>query len=385
MKVLEINVDDVGLGGVYALVNSVIRNKPDDLKLDIACIAEFENPDNVASLNDLGTRVHYIGTSSGLLARPSAYYKNTLRLLRSEGYDCVHIHGDVAYLLLIFARAARRAGVGKIILHSHAAGIDGGSRRLKAALHRLCRGALKRHATDFVACSDRAAAWMYPNLEADRIRMINNGVELERFAFDPAVRERLRGELKLEDAFVVGHVGRFAYQKNHEFLLEAFAAIRRRIYNARLLLVGEGVLFDRTREKALRLGLENDVIFYGASYDVGGLMQAMDLFALPSHFEGLPVVGVEAQAAGLPVLFSDQISRQAGLTERVWFLPIGPGSAGRWAEAAQAVSLEADRDRAEGCRQVRQAGFTIQDTVDAFLELYGLLGNARNDGQEEAP
>lgn len=385
MKVLEINVDDVGLGGVYALVNSVIRNKPEGLQLDIACIAEFENPDNVLALNKLGTQVHYIGTASGLLSRPGAYYRNTLRLLREVKYDCVHIHGDVAYLLLIFALAARRAKVGKIILHSHAAGIDGGFRRLKAVLHGLCRWFLSACATDFAACSDRAATWMYPNIPADRVRMINNGVELERYAYDPVVREDMRRELMLEDAFVVGHVGRFTYQKNHEYLLEAFAAMRRRVDNAKLLLVGEGVLFDRVREKAVSLGLENDVIFYGASFNVGALMQAMDIFALPSRFEGLPVVGVEAQTAGLPVLFSDQVTRQAGLTGRVSFLPIDPPSLESWAEAARRVAEQGPGDRSEGCGQVRRAGFTLQHTLSAFLELYGLRPIQAAAEGKEAP
>ena len=371
MRVLEINVDDVGLGGVYALVSSVIRHKPRGLDIDIACIAEFENPGNIEALGRFGTRVHFIGTRGGKLSRPRAYYANTLRLLREGGYDCVHIHGDVAYLLLIFARAARRAGVPKIILHSHAAGIDGGSRRLKAVLHRFARGFLPGLATDFAACSDRAAQWMYPGLKPERVRMINNGIEVDRFAFDADTRARVRQTLKLGDALVVGHVGRFAYQKNHDFLLDAFAALRAQVDNARLLLVGEGVLLDAVRGKCRRLGLEKDVIFYGASRDVAGLMQAMDVFMLPSWFEGLPVVGVEAQAAGLPVLFSDRVTRQAGLTENTWFLPIDADSAGLWAgRAISAAQLRIDRNAA--CGQVRDAGFAIQDTVRGFLELYGI-------------
>ena len=359
-------------------MNSVIRNKPEGLKLDIACIAEFENPNNIERLKRLGTDVHYVGTRGLRWTRPSAYYRNTLKLLQGGGYDCVHIHGDVAYLLLIFAKAARRAGVKRIILHSHAAGIDGGSRRLKATLHRLCRSALLRCATDFAACSDKAAAWMYPGLDVSRVKMVKNGVELERFAHDPAVRARVRGELKLEDAFVVGHVGRFAYQKNHEYLLDAFAAMRKRVENARLLLVGEGVLFDEIRAKAARLGLEKDVIFYGASNGVGKLMQAMDLLALPSRFEGLPVVGVEAQAAGLPVLFSDRITRQAELTDHVRFLPIDAASVESWGEAAREAAEGPGWDRAGDCERVRQAGFTIQDTVRAFLALYG-VGDAAGE------
>lgn len=370
MKVIEINVDDVGLGGVYALVNSVIRHKPQELQIDIACIARFENPENVRALNELGVNVHYIGTDGGLASRPGAYYRNALKLLSEGGYDCAHIHGDLAYLLLIFARAAKKAGVRRILLHSHAAGIDGRLRRVKGALHALTRRGLVRWATDFAACSDRAAAWMYPNLPAGRVRMVNNGVEVERFAFDPEKRRRLRGELGLSDAFVVGHVGRFAWQKNHAYLLEAFRAIRSRIPEARLLLVGEGPLFDETRQRAEDLGVQDGVIFYGASYDVAGLMQAMDLFLLPSRFEGLPVSGVEAQAAGLPVIFSDAITRQARLTENAWFLPADDGALSQWAERAEAVA-KLDADRAAGAVAVRRAGFTAQDTVGAFLALYG--------------
>ena len=147
--------------------------------------------------------------------------------------------------------------------------------------------------------------------------------------------------------------------------------MRRRIENARLLLVGEGVLFDQIRAKAARLGMEKDVIFYGASTDVGSLMQAMDLLALPSRFEGLPVVGVEAQAAGLPVLFSDRITRQAALTDHVRFLPIDAASVESWGEAAREAAEGPGWDRAGDCERVRQAGFTIQDTVRAFLALYG--------------
>lgn len=373
MKVLEINVDDVGLGGVYALVTSVIRHAPQGLKLDLAGIAKFENPDNARALNTLGSDVYYIGTEGGLLARPAAYYRNTLKLLRSGGYDCAHIHGDLAYLLLIFAKAARRAGVKKIILHSHAAGIDGRLRRAKGALHVLTRRALKRCATDFVACSDRAARWMYPNLDAGRVVQVNNGVDLDRFAFDSQTRERVRSELGLEGAFVVGHVGRFAWQKNHEYLLRAFSAIRARVPGARLLMVGEGPLFDGTRALAGELGLLDDVIFYGASYDVGALMQAMDLFLLPSRFEGLPVVGVEAQAAGLPVIFSDAVTRQAKLTDSAWFLPTDEGAVELWARRALDVA-GAQIDRRQGLQAVKRAGFAIEDTVAAFLALYGASG-----------
>ena len=128
---------------------------------------------------------------------------------------------------------------------------------------------------------------------------------------------------------------------------------------------------DTLRQKYDRATAAKDVIFYGASRDVPALMQAMDLFALPSHFEGLPVVGVEAQAAGLPVLYSDRITRQAKLTDDVWYLPVGQGDAGQWADAAAKIA-GMDIDRTTGYEKVMQAGYTIDNTVRDFLRLYGV-------------
>ena len=274
MRVLEVNVDDVGLGGVYALVSSVILSRPEGVSMDIACIARFESPAHVAALNACGCEIHYIGTDGGKLSRPRAYYTNLRRLLRERRYDCVHIHGDVAYLMLIFARAARDAGVEKIVLHSHAAGIDGGSRRVKLALHTLTKRFLPRYATRLAACSDRAAEWLYSAEAADRAELVRNGIDVERFAWNPMVRAEERARLGLKDAYVVGHVGRFAHQKNHAFLLRAFAEIHRRIPEARLLLVGEGVLMETIREQAEMLGIGEGVLFHGPSDHVERLLQA---------------------------------------------------------------------------------------------------------------
>ncbi len=374
-RVLEVNVDDTGMGGVYSLVRSVILHKPDHLQIDLAAVVPFERKEDEEELAALGTRVFYVGTQGSILRRPFVYYRKTRRLLEQRHYDCVHIHGDTAYMLLVFAAAARDAGAKSIILHSHAAGIDRGPRRLKLALHRLARPLLRSCASCFAACSDYAAAWMYPNIPADRVQMIPNGINLSLFSFDAGRRAQVREQLGLADAFVVGHVGRFSYQKNHTFLLEAFARIHKRIPQAVLLLVGEGELMEQTRLLARRLGIEKEVIFYGISRDVASLMQAMDLFLLPSRFEGLPVAGVEAQSAGLPVIFSTHISRQSKITDPVIFLPADQEHIDRWVHNALVVyknpRLYGPAARIPAAGQVEKAGFSIDDTVKSFLRLYG--------------
>ena len=147
-------------------------------------------------------------------------------------------------------------------------------------------------------------------------------------------------------------------------------------------MVGEGELQNKIAGQIHDQGLEGSVELLGHRADIAELMQAMDLFLLHSHFEGLPVSGVEAQAAGLPVLFSDRVTRQAGLTERVRFLPIDGASVEKWGQAAQAVAEGPGWDRNRGWKQVRQAGFDIQDTVQAFLALYGEPGTLGKAGGE---
>ena len=383
MKVLEINVDDVGLGGVYSLVSRVIRKKPEDMTIDIACIAPFENKANIKRLAKYGTRVHYIGTDGPKITRPFRYKKNLRALLEKENYDVVHIHGDTAYLLRIFASAAKKAGVPKIILHSHAAGVDGKMRWLKLLLHKLTRGSLIMYGTDFVSCSDVASEWMFPNIEKEDIIKIHNGVSTAAFHFDPAVRERVRDDLDIpKDTFLVGHVGRFNYQKNHTFILDILAELMIKKPNTTLLLVGEGPLAKKIKQDAAAYGLSRNIIFYGTSDKVHELMQAMDAFILPSHFEGLPVVGVEAQAAGLPTFFSDAVTEEAKIIDTVEFLPITKEAEQTWAERIlkRRVTL---RKRAQGAAKVKHAGFGIARTIKEFLALYHLDEEPEDEEFEE--
>ena len=179
---------------------------------------------------------------------------------------------------------------------------------------------------------------MFPNVKANKITIIHNGVDLDKFRFDPENRAAVRNAWGLEDAFVLGHVGRFEYQKNHEYLVDIFAAVKQRVPNAKLFLVGEGSLQEDIRKKVDALGLSDDVIFAGLSREVAKLLSGFDVFVLPSHFEGLPIVGVEAQAAGLPVLFADTITKEAKLTEDSWFLPIGENDVAQWAEKLEALT-----------------------------------------------
>lgn len=366
-KVLEINVDDLGFGGVFSLIKNVIINKHDDMKIDIACIEKFENLDNIKLMNQFGSDVYYVGYEKNKLLKQFYCFNNLRKLIHNQKYNCVHIHADVANKLMISGLASKSCGVKKIILHSHASGVDGKNRKLKKLLHYLCRKTLKFIGTDYVSCSDIAAKWMFPNINKKSIVIVNNGVDLERFRYNSEIRNRIRDELNLDGSFVIGHVGRFAYQKNHEYLIDIFSATKIKIKNSKLLLIGEGILKQEIQTKVKKEGIGEDVIFYGTSNRVYELFQAMDVFVLPSYFEGLPIVGVEAQASGLPVLFSDKITNEAKLTNQVYYLNIDNMSINDWVD--QLVRLTSV-DRKDTYSELKERGFSIQDTIHCLLRLY---------------
>lgn len=331
-RVLEVNVDDVGMGGVFSFVKNIIDNTS-DINFDIVSIVPFENHNHIQGLERLGCRIYCVGNDTKIYNRLYYYYKRTKDILMREKYDCVHIHSDVSYILYCFAKAARDAGVEKVLLHSHAAGIDGRYRLLKGFFHKLYKRRLRDMAYLYLSCSDFATTWMFSNIPNEKIYLINNGIDVKKFKYNLSVRHEMRKKLNIEDSYVVGNVGRFAYQKNHRFMIDSFFFVKQRINNAKLLLVGEGILLKKCKKYAKKLGLEKDIIFFGTSSCVNMLMQAMDVFVLPSLFEGLPLVAVEAQAASLPTILSDKITEMAIINQNVKRLSIDKGCEKKWADA----------------------------------------------------
>ncbi|MBT8998489.1 multidrug MFS transporter [Lactobacillus delbrueckii subsp. bulgaricus] len=278
------------------------------------------------------------------------------------------MHGDVANKLYVTALAARKADSGvKIILQSHASDVDGSHRQLKRFIHKSLRGKLVKLADCYVSVSDLASNWMFPSIPKSQVIKIMNGVDLAAFRYDPIIRKRIRKELGLSRKHVLGHIGRFAYQKNHQYLIQVFAKVYAQDPQARLLLVGKGDLQDECKHQVHDLGLDKQVIFYGLSSNTSELFQAMDVFLLPSHFEGLPIVGVEAQAAGLPVIFSDQITSEAKMTNNVSFLPIDETSLSAWQSQ---VIKDLELGHRDNYDLLSRQKLDITDTVAAFMKLY---------------
>ncbi len=272
-------------------------------------------------------------------SRPVAYHRALYRAFKARGYAIVH--AQLSTMSVFALLAAWHAGVPVRICHNHSTAYRGEG--VKTLLKYLLRPWNALAATDWFACGQAAGRWMYGAraVRDGRVRVWPNAIDTAHFAYDPAARAALRAQLGIpRDALVVGHIGRFIYQKNHRFLLEAFAGLAARDPAARLLLVGEGEALPRVRAQAQAAGLAERVVFAGTFADTAGLYSAMDVFCLPSLYEGMPLVAWEAQSNGLPCLFSEHVPAEALSEKLATTLPLSAG-AGAW--AAQLARLAGRR------------------------------------------
>ena len=265
----------------------------------------------------------------------------------------VHSHnGAMGYYAV---KSAKDAGLPIRIAHAHNTQII---RDSKYPLKLLCIKLLPGAATDWWGCGRDAGIYYFGKKRwAEKGVIMHNAIDPARFAFSEETRARMRRELQLDGKFAVGHVGRFNLQKNHKRLLDIFAALLREKPNAVLLLAGEGELEEPTRQKALALGVADKVRFLGVRSDIPQLCMAMDVFVLPSLFEGLPVVGVEAQASGLPCVFSEETTDEVVILPQSSRLPLRESDEA-WANRIAACD-GAVTDRAAAIEPVRAAGYDI--------------------------
>lgn len=247
---------------------------------------------------------------------PIRHSSHIKRLCMQENWPIVHSH--INTLSIFPLKAAKQAGVPVRIAHAHSTA--GPGEPAKNILKNLLRSFSNLYPTHRFACNQHAGNWLFGKKEVFEI--VPNAIELDNFTFNPTARLETRIELGLDsNDFVIGHIGRFMRQKNHDFLIDVFSNIASQCPNAKLLLVGEGELKAKIQAKVQSRNLANRILFLGQRNDVSRLYQAFDLFVLPSLYEGQPVVAIEAQASRLPCLFSDAISESAIISEEAISLP----------------------------------------------------------------
>lgn len=341
-------------GGIESFLHNMLTHMDRtgleiDLVADKLCPSVFTQP-----LEALGVRFVEL---SGSLRNVGGNRRRFVRLLAQRQYDTVHVNAFQG-LSLAMLKLAQQAGVPVRIAHSHNTDLrPSPARQLKLWLHNRAKHRYSDCATHRWACSAAAAEFLF--VPTGDWCMIPNGIDTAQFTFDSVLRQKTRQELGLNNNLLVGNVGRLCSQKNQDFLLEVFGELFSAEPLARLLLVGEGDDFPALRQKAQQLGILDAVIFYGTAADIAPLYQAMDVFAFPSRFEGLGIVAVEAQTAGLPVLCSEGVPDEAMVTTLAVRLPLSAGPAA-WAKTLLTMKHE---DRTQSVEAVRRAGYDVKDAA----------------------
>lgn len=335
VKVLQV-LDFINYNsGVSAVVtNYFFQMDPQRVQCDFLL---YEMPEDawMTRLTAAGAKVYATGKPSG--RSMAEYERNVKDFFRqhAKDYDIVHVHiPNAAFIVL---RYAKKYGIKVRILHSHnARGADGAVKKIRNYL--LNQWGI-RYANQYFACSVKAGNYLFGEKRCGQLVVLPNAIRLERYAFDEKKRKTIRDSLGVkEHELLLGHIGRFAEQKNHEGLLKIFAETRKRGMDTKLVLLGDGELREKTGQLTEELGIKDQVLFAGVVANVPDYLSAMDIFLLPSLYEGLPVVCVEAQAAGLPCLISDQVTREIALTDQIWFL--ANGNLDSWCDRIRKISAE---------------------------------------------
>ena len=292
---------------------------------------------------------------------PLSYGRAVADILRSHPVDIVHCNMDNAsgYFLEI----AKKCRIPVRIAHSHT------TRLLAQGFIRKFIGELSKRkihtvATKRLACSKKAGDWLFGH---DPYMIVNNAIDMHPYALDEKIRKELRMELNInKNAFVMIHIGSFTYPKNHEQLLQIFRNLKKVRPDSRLLLAGVGPLMNHIQDMAHQMNIEDDVVFLGLRADIPQLLQVADVFVMPSLMEGLPVSGIEAQAAGLPCLFADTITPEVCMTKYAKRLPLSNEDA--WIE--QLMKIHGERNWKEAQDALREHGYDIQLEAEKLADVY---------------
>lgn len=350
-------VNDMHRAGLETMLMNYYRNV-DRSKIQFDFLTHRPNrSDYDEEIESLGGKVYYA---------PRLYPQNYPEYFRwmkqffieHPEYKIMHSHIDsMSYLPLL---AGKIAGVPIRIAHSHNTSID---KDFKYVLKQVFRFNINSVANRRLACGQAAGKFLFGNCD---YTVIPNAVEADRFRYDIEIRKKKREELSLGENFVIGHVGRLSYQKNHSFLIDIFNEVLKKEPNSILMLVGVGELESTIKEKVQKLGLTDKVLFLGNRSDVNELYQAMDVFVLPSFFEGIPVVGVEAQFSGLSCVFSNKTPEEVSFTTINHFLDLNE-PVSNWANV---ILKERDRQREHAENYLSNRNYDIKSAYNILQDYY---------------
>ena len=354
-------------GGVEAVTINYYRNiDKNKVQLDFICDEDSTNIP-YEEIEKMGGKVIIIPSYS----KPFKYHKELKRVLKEGNYKIIHSNINTLSVFSLFA--AKCAGVPVRIAHSHST--TNKKEKKKNLMKQVLRPFSKVFATDYMCCSEFAGRWLFGNKEYDKgnVYLLNNAIDLDKFKYNEALRKKKRKELGIkDDTLVIGHIGRFVAQKNHDYLIDIFNEIHKKNNNSILLLAGQGPLMEDIKNKVKELNLEDSVKFLGQRNDANELYQAFDVFLLPSLYEGLPVVGVEAQASGLLCYLSDDMTKETKVLDITKFMSLN-NTPEEWAD--NILDDVKKYKRIDTSKEMTAKNFNIKEEAKKLEEYYLNLYN----------
>lgn len=361
MKLLIINTNSITANGVTGVIFNTLRSiEKQDMQVDLISV-NIPEESYTKEIQSYGGRIICFGEQLRT-CKPIEYIKKLTRFIKDGNYDAVHAHGN-SHTLAFEMIAAKLAECPVRIAHSHNTQCN------SVLLHRLLTLPFNLSCTHRIACGDAAGKWLFGKKP---FFVANNGICVERYRFNGAARENIRNALDIPSACkLIGHVGAFTRQKNHEFLLETFGWLLKKEKTAKLLLVGEGELLEQAKSRAEQLQISDHVIFAGKKDNPELYLSACDLFVMPSLHEGLPLVLIEAQTNGLQCIVSDAVTREADKTGLLTFMPLELG-AEKWAEEIEKITINDDRTRESqiAAERIKECGYDISEEAARLKEYY---------------
>ena len=365
IKVLQLSLSE-NIGGVETLLRNLYKQfDHDDIQFDF--VTTYNSPVYKDELESGGAKIYKLPSQKRFIS-----YRHALKkLIKENNYHIIHINKNSSADITPFI-VGHELKIPVVIAHAHNTKSSVGI--LADTVHLFNRKRMDKYMTKAFASSEAAAEWMFSKeyCKNHDIPILKNGICISDFSYNPEKRDEIRRRLSLGDKFVIGHVGKFSKRKNHGFLIDIFAEYHKKNPNSALMLVGTGPLMADIQNKVHELGLYDSVIFMGSQENINEYYQAMDAFVLPSLAEEMPVVALEAQAAGLPVFVSDTVDHELEITDSV-----------KWLSLEQPASIWADIilnvcdcfERKSQDEAIKQAGYDIADTAAALSEVYHSIDN----------
>lgn len=366
-KVLVVGMTHNPGGLESCIMNYIGRIDPNKIVFDFLCSTK-----TIAYSGEIRKRKGMIFHIDSKSKNPLTYRKQIRNFFKnnSNNYDAIWVNMN-SITNLDYLKMAKKFGIKTRIIHSHnSASMYVGIRKM---LHRINKVFIKKYATDFWACSEAAGKWFYNNkiIHSDSFKIIHNAIDTDKYKFSSVERSSIRNKYNIDDSSIlIGHVGRFTPQKNHERVLSIFSKLLNENSNYMLMLVGDGELKEKIESMAVKAKIRNKIIFTGTVSDTHKYFSAMDYFVLPSLFEGLPVVSIEAQCSGLRTFASTNVPEEACATDLLSLIDLN-NSDDEWANYITSTKPTDSKERQKYNKIVSKSTYNI-NTESKALETFFL-------------